>query len=248
MTHSTYFDSSKMLMVCSPSTLRASMRSRPASMYMVVCTNGAAPPGSRCSCWMPTPAAAGRLASASAHASVTLLFGILIGWTPSPAPGRPAKNPTRFGGQGSMGQAPQHGRADDGRRPGAAEKTKWFRQTLRAHPAGGALRVIPSGLQGGGPGRAPLLVALAAVDGPPLGRLEGNGGLFTALRANGDGFYPLVGTALAQSLIALGLAGFAAPGFVLEALVGEKHLLAGRPHELGTAVHTNENLVLELHP
>jgi hypothetical protein len=45
----------------------------------------------------------------------------------------------------------------------------------------------------------------------------------------------------------LGLAGLAALRLVLEVLVGEKLLLAGRPDELRAAIHAREDSVLELH-
>ena len=46
---------------------------------------------------------------------------------------------------------------------------------------------------------------------------------------------------------ALGLAALAALRLVLEILVGEEQLLAGRPDERGPAVHAVQGLVLELH-
>src|SRR5438132_8881570 len=44
-----------------------------------------------------------------------------------------------------------------------------------------------------------------------------------------------------------GLAGLASLGLVLEILVREEELFTRRPHELRAAIHTREDLVLELH-
>src|SRR4030088_2222439 len=45
----------------------------------------------------------------------------------------------------------------------------------------------------------------------------------------------------------LGLTGFTSFGLVLEALVGEKHLLAAGEHELRTALRTLQHLVVVFH-
>jgi hypothetical protein len=49
------------------------------------------------------------------------------------------------------------------------------------------------------------------------------------------------------SLGPLGFAAFAALGFVLEALVGEKHLFAGCEDELRTALRTLQDLIVIFH-
>ena len=71
-----------------------------------------------------------------------------------------------------------------------------------------------------------------------------------ASRANGFRFHSLVvATGLRQSkrLGALSFAVFAAFGFVLELFIVEEKLFTSGEHEVGAAVHTLENLVLELH-
>jgi hypothetical protein len=51
----------------------------------------------------------------------------------------------------------------------------------------------------------------------------------------------------AQNRDSLGLAILTALGFVLELFVVEKQLLTGGKNEVGAAIYTLENLVLEFH-
>jgi len=51
----------------------------------------------------------------------------------------------------------------------------------------------------------------------------------------------------AEILSALALAVFATLGFVLELFVVEEKLFTGGEHEVSAAIHTFEDLVLELH-
>src|SRR5262249_30182325 len=63
-----------------------------------------------------------------------------------------------------------------------------------------------------------------------------------------DGFHALAGHAGAcRTRGPFAFAGLTPFGLVLEVLVGEELLLAGRPDELCAAVHAPENSVLELH-
>jgi hypothetical protein len=93
---------------------------------------------------------------------------------------------------------------------------------------------------------APLLKALAAIHRSPLRRAEWNGRFFSALRAVRFRFRPH-GTAPAATLGSLRLAGFATFWFVLKALVGEKHLLAGGKYELSTTLGTLQDLIVIFH-
>ena len=98
--------------------------------------------------------------------------------------------------------------------------------------------------------RAPLLEAFPAKDRAALRRAEGDGGVLAALRTGGFGLRPHLRRAIcpaATTLGALGFAGFAAFRFVLEALVGEKHLLAGSKYEFSTAFGTLQDLIVEFH-
>src|SRR6266542_213180 len=118
--------------------------------------------------------------------------------------------------------------------------------TRRAWPS--AERNAPA-LHAAGARELPGLEALPAEDRPPLRRPEGDGGFLAARGAVGRRLDPLArdGRAARGPRRALRFAGFAALWLVLEILVGEEKLLAGRPDELGTAVHAGEGLVLELH-
>src|SRR3984885_12683892 len=97
--------------------------------------------------------------------------------------------------------------------------------------------------------RAPLLEAFPAKDRAALRRAEGDSGVLAALRTGGFGLRPHLRRAVgpAATLSALGFAGFAAFRFVLEALVGEKHLLAGSKYEFSTAFGTLQDLIVEFH-
>jgi hypothetical protein len=77
--------------------------------------------------------------------------------------------------------------------------------------------------------------------------LEGNGGFFTALRASSLGFRPDLPASRATAFGPLGFACLAALWFVLETLVGEKHLFAGSENELGATLATLQNLIVEFH-
>jgi hypothetical protein len=57
--------------------------------------------------------------------------------------------------------------------------------------------------------------------------LEGHGGVLPTLRAGRFGFGTLKRGTLARAISTLGFAGLAPLGFILETLIGEKHLLAG---------------------
>ena len=96
--------------------------------------------------------------------------------------------------------------------------------------------------------RPPLLEALAAEYRAALRRLERDRGLFPALRANRFGFDPLnVARAGVAALRAIALACLATLRLVLEALVGEKHLLAGGKYEFSPAFRTLQDLVMIFH-
>jgi hypothetical protein len=82
----------------------------------------------------------------------------------------------------------------------------------------------------------------------PLRWSERNRGLFTALRACRLCFCPrLRGPASPASLRSFSLARLAALRFVLEPLVGEKHLLAGSEYELGATLRTLQDLIVIFH-
>jgi hypothetical protein len=100
----------------------------------------------------------------------------------------------------------------------------------------------------GSSGRTPVLEAFPAVYRAPLGGLEGNGRLFPALRADRFGLYALYasGTVL-SSLCAICFAGLATFGLVLESLVREEHLLAGRENELRSTIGALQDLVMVFH-
>ena len=93
-----------------------------------------------------------------------------------------------------------------------------------------------------------MLETLPAVDRAPLCGLEGNGRLFPALRADRFGLDALYasGTRL-SSLRAIGFAGFATLRFVLESLVREEHLFAGREYELRSTIGAFQDLVMVFH-
>src|ERR1700733_4772252 len=89
--------------------------------------------------------------------------------------------------------------------------------------------------------RAALLEAFAAEHGAALGRAEGHRRFFAALRAGRLRFRThrscaAIRAATANTFRTLRLARFAPLGLVLEALVGEKHLLAGSKHKLRIAL------------
>ncbi len=91
-------------------------------------------------------------------------------------------------------------------------------------------------------GRLLVLEALTAKHGPPLRRLEGNGGLHAALRALGASLGPRRPAAAGlppgrtAARCPLELAGLASLGVVLELLVEEEKLFAGGEDELTATV------------
>jgi len=97
------------------------------------------------------------------------------------------------------------------------------------------------------PHGSPLLEAFSAKHGAPLRRTKRNCGFLPALRAGGLGLRSLDGVTLARALGTLGFAVLAPLGLVLEALVGEKHLLAGGENKLLTAFRTFQNLIVVFH-
>jgi hypothetical protein len=107
------------------------------------------------------------------------------------------------------------------------------------------LRLAASGCAQG----AALLEALAAKDWTSLRGAEGHGSFLAALRTGGLGFRAHLRGATASSTAfrALGLAAFASLRFVLETLVGEKHLLAGSKNKLSAALRTLQHPVVVFH-
>src|ERR1700722_540711 len=100
--------------------------------------------------------------------------------------------------------------------------------------------------------RAALLKAFAAEHGPTLSRAKRHRRIFTTLRASGFRFGTHRRTAAAVCAAAhtfgtLGFARLASLGLVLEALIGEKHLLAGSEYELRIAFRALQYLVVEFH-
>ena len=82
----------------------------------------------------------------------------------------------------------------------------------------------------------------------PLRRTERNRGLFSALRACGLGFCPrLRRPASSASLRSFRLARLTTFRFVLESLVGEKHLFAGGEHKLGTTLRALQDPIVVFH-
>src|SRR5258708_1983069 len=96
---------------------------------------------------------------------------------------------------------------------------------------------------------SPLLKTFPAEHRTSLRPPKRNGGFLPALRTTGLGLRThraAVGAA-ARRLRALGLAGLAAFGLVLKALIGEKHLFAGRKYKLGATLRAFQNLVMVFH-
>jgi hypothetical protein len=94
---------------------------------------------------------------------------------------------------------------------------------------------------------SPLLEAFTAKNRPPLRWPERNRGFLPALRAIGFRFRARRSGVSTAAFRTFRLARFAALRFVLEPLVGEKHLLAGSEHELCTAFRTLQHLVVVFH-
>jgi hypothetical protein len=97
--------------------------------------------------------------------------------------------------------------------------------------------------------RSPLLEALPAKYRPPLCWPEGNCRLFPALRTVRLRFrsYLRSTTTASATFSALGLASFASFGFVLETLVGEKHLFAARKYKLSATLRALQNPIVVFH-
>ena len=99
--------------------------------------------------------------------------------------------------------------------------------------------------------RRPLLLeAFTAEDRTPLRGLEGHRGFALAAGTHRPGLDPLVVAAVlrqSQGLSALGLAVFAALGFVLELFVVEEELFTSGEDEVAATIDTLEDLVLEVH-
>jgi len=100
-----------------------------------------------------------------------------------------------------------------------------------------------------------LREAFAAENGAALRGAEGDCGLLAALGTGGAGFDASVVVSVPVALKArggehshaLGLAGFAALGFVLELLVVEEQLFARGKNKLGATVDAGQYLVLKFH-
>jgi len=93
-----------------------------------------------------------------------------------------------------------------------------------------------------------VLKAFPAIDRTPLRRLERNGRFFCALRANCLGFYALAtASGRTPARRAVRFACFAPLRLVLEALVGEKHLLARREYKLGRTFGALQDPIVVFH-
>ena len=109
-----------------------------------------------------------------------------------------------------------------------------------------------SAVSGAG-GRFFLREAFTAEDGTALRGAKGDGRLFAALTAGRPGFnarivLPLANTGNSgEHGRALGLAGFAALGRVLELFVVEEKLFAGGKNKFRTAIDAGQYLVLKIH-
>jgi hypothetical protein len=95
-----------------------------------------------------------------------------------------------------------------------------------------------------------LLEALPAKDRPALRRTERHRSLFPALRTIRFRFGAhrgIASSSAATTFRALGLAGLAALGLVLEALIREKHLFARSKYKLGATLRTLQDLIVVFH-
>src|SRR5712692_5403997 len=144
---------------------------------------------------------------------------------------------------------PRRGRRRAGCANVEVRKPSARRRQLAPGWAGPAACFVPPGSRlqlGRGAESSPLLEALAAIHGPTLRRLEGNRGFLPALRAGRLRFRTLE-IPRASGFRAFGFARLAPLGLVLEALVGEKHLLAGGEHKLGAALRALQDLIVVFH-
>ena len=80
-----------------------------------------------------------------------------------------------------------------------------------------------------------LLEAFPAIDGAPLGWLEGYGSFLTTLRANGAGFHAPTPLSVEQ-LASLGLTGLTALRLVFEPLIRKEKLFACRENEFRSEI------------
>jgi hypothetical protein len=97
---------------------------------------------------------------------------------------------------------------------------------------------------------SPLLEALPAEHRPPLRRTKRNSRFLSALRAIRLGFRAHLRTAPASPTTTFGafrFAAFATLGFVFEAFVGEKHLLAGGKYKLSATLRALQDLIVVFH-
>jgi hypothetical protein len=94
-----------------------------------------------------------------------------------------------------------------------------------------------------------LLEALPTEDWPALRRFEGYGSLLPTAGTTGSGLHSGIVTwrGGSQGGGAFGFADFTTFGFVLELFIVEEQLFPGCKDEVGTAVDTFQNLVLEFH-
>jgi hypothetical protein len=94
-----------------------------------------------------------------------------------------------------------------------------------------------------------LLEALPTEDGPALRRFEGHSSLLPTPGTTGSGLHSRVVAwrGASQGGDAFRFAGFTTFGLVLELFVVEKELFTGSKNEVGAAVDTFQNLILEFH-
>jgi len=121
--------------------------------------------------------------------------------------------------------------------------------TRPEHIVAGAIGGLGFGSSGSGGGGAPQLEALPTEDWPSLRGLEWHGGFLAATRTIGASFHlwVIAGRRSSYGGGPLGLARFATFGFVLELFVVEEQLFPRSEDEVGAAVNTLQNLVLEFH-
>jgi hypothetical protein len=99
----------------------------------------------------------------------------------------------------------------------------------------------------GAGGGLPLGEAFATEDWPALRGSKRDGGIFATLGASGAGFDARVWVSVAarrgrrvENCYALGLAGFAALGLILELLIVEEQLFAGGEDKFRAAIDTGQ--------
>jgi hypothetical protein len=80
-----------------------------------------------------------------------------------------------------------------------------------------------------------------------LGRPEGNGCFFAALRAGRFRFRSYLTATSRAGFGSLSLTSLAPLGLVLKTFVGEEHLFAGSKYKLGATLGTLQNLIVEFH-